>query len=422
MRRRHAGQRLPLGTFIAIFLVCVLTGTASGAGGAFFMFRLLYSAPEETTAPVFVIEETTGQEATEETEAAEETAAPEEATEKPSGEQESVVYIPEATTAPALSKGDIYAEAVHSVVTIKTAWKQYYSSILGSYYRPVTSSGTGFCVTDDGYIVTNYHVIESAEEITVSDYAGNEYPARLIGGESSNDFAVIKIDADTVPVKAGNSSALKVGDDILVIGNALGELTYTFTDGIVSHLSRSISFDNGRTMNMFQTNAAINKGNSGGPVYDMNGEVVGIASAKISSENIEGLGFFIPIDDVKAMMYEIILYGYIRGKPSLGITVQTVSAAMATRYSLPRGCYIVALDKSSPCFEAGMRSGDVITKLGNKSVTSIEAIKEVLAGKSAGNNISVTYQSGGETKAVTVTIGEYKPADPRTEYSDVSDI
>ena len=432
MKRKNRRQGFPLGAFAVILVICVLVSAASGAGGAFFMFNLLYSAPEETTAQEFVIEETTAQEATtseeELTGSAGEVPATAPVTEEKTtaetqtGTPETVtVYIPVETPTNTLSKGDIYSEAVNSIVTISSSWKQYYSSILGSYYRPATSSGTGFCVSDNGYIVTNYHVVENAQELTVTDYNGKEYKAKLVGSEPSNDFAVIKIDAATVPVKIGDSADLKVGDDIMVIGNALGELSYTYTDGIVSHLSRLVTVESGRTINMFQTNAAINNGNSGGPVYDINGEVVGIASAKYASDKIEGLGFCIPIDDVKEMITDIIIFGYVKGKPFLGITVQTVTSAMASRHSIPTGCYIVALDKESPCYEAGIRSGDVITKLGNKTVSSADDMAEYLSGKTAGDKCNITYYSSGETKSVSIRIGEYEPRDPRTNYSNVYD-
>lgn len=424
MGRKHGRQRFPFGAFAIILVICVLVSAASGAGGAFFMFNLLYSSSEETTAQEFIIEETTAQELTTTVEAeTESTAAQEETTaEAVTKPPEAVtVYVPTVSPSDTLSKGDIYSEAVNSIVTITSSWKQYYSSILGSYYRPATSSGTGFCVSDNGYIVTNYHVVEQAEELTVTDYNGKEYKAKLVGSEASNDFAVIKIDAATIPAKIGNSADLKVGDDIMVIGNALGELSYTYTDGIVSHLSRLVTVESGRTINMFQTNAAINNGNSGGPVYNTSGEVVGIASAKYASDKIEGLGFCIPIDDVKAMITDIIVYGYVKGKPLLGITVQTVTSSMANRYSLPTGCYIVALDKESPLYEAGLRSGDVITKLGNKNITSAGDMAEYLSEKSAGDKSNVTYYSSGETKSVSIRIGEYKPSEPRTNYSNVFD-
>ncbi|MBQ6897908.1 MAG: trypsin-like peptidase domain-containing protein [Clostridia bacterium] len=424
--KKHNKQKFPFGAFAVILAVCILVSAASGAGGAFFMFSLLYSTPEQTTAPEFVIEETTTEELTAsvteaETEAETEAVTlPEDSTAARPTEVVTV-YVPAEKPGNTLSKGEIYSEAVNSIVTITSSWKQYFSSILGSYYRPARMSGTGFCVSDNGYIVTNYHVVENAAELTVTDYSGKEYKAELVGCEPSNDFAVIKIDADTAAVRLGDSSALNVGDDIVVIGNALGELSYTYTDGIVSHLSRLVKLESGEEVNMFQTNAAINNGNSGGPVYNIRGEVVGIASAKYASEQIEGLGFCIPIDDVKEMISDIIVFGYVKGKPCLGITVQTVTSVMSNRHSLPQGCYIVALDKSSPCYEAGLRSGDVITKLGNKTIASAEDIRKYLSEKEAGDKANITYYSSGESKTVSIKIGEYKPSDPRTNYSNVYD-
>lgn len=422
-------------TFFVTLIVCIAVSALSGAGGAFFMYTLLTpDTPETTTKNEFVIEEAT-------------TSAPETSPE-PSYEHSTVAQPVEVTTsepdtfmpviesvteppvtaeavteAPKLTKGEIYSTAVNSIVTITASWKQYYSSILGSYYRPATSSGTGFAITENGYIITNNHVIAKAEELTVTDYNGKTYNARVIGAEPENDVAVIKIDAVTTPVQLGLSSALSVGDDILVIGNALGELSYTYTDGIISHLSRAVTLESGATINMFQTNAAINNGNSGGPVYNMDGEVVGIASAKYASEKIEGLGFCIPIDDVKDMISDIIIYGYVTGKPCLGITVQTVTSSMASRYSLPVGCYVVALDTSSPTYKAGIRNGDVITKIGSKSVSSCDALTEILSGKKAGDNVSITYFREGEYKSVSLTLAELKPtSNPRTNYSNVLDI
>lgn len=416
--------RLSFGSFIALLLVCIIVSSASGAGGAFFMYSLLTPDTEESTGQEFVIDELTTAAQTAESI----TAAPDNS-DTPS---EDIIIPPstspytdtpyeETTIMAALTKGDIYARAVNSIVTIKASWKQYYSSILGSYYRPATSSGTGFIISENGYIITNHHVIENAEEISITDYSGKEYTARVVGTEPSNDIAIIKIDAATTPVDLGNSADLKVGDDIMIIGNALGELSYTFTDGIVSHLSRRIVVESGIELNVFQTNAAINNGNSGGPVYNMDGKVVGIASAKYASEKIEGLGFCIPIDDVKQMMTDIIVYGYVKGKPTLGVSVQTVTSSMSSRYSIPTGCYIVALEKNSSCYEAGVRSGDVITKLGDKAISSAEDMSSALSDKKAGERISITYCSQGETKSTVVTINEYKPSDPRTNYSNVYD-
>ena len=224
-------------------------------------------------------------------------------------------FVPDETTTPAeeiltvppITKNNIYTENVGSIVAISSTYKKDYNYLLGTFYKTTNSTGTGFYISADGYIVTNHHVVGEGTDITVTDYEGNKYKARLIGSEAENDIAVIKIDAETVPVAIGNSSDLNVGDEIIVIGNALGSLSYSFTDGIVSHLSRNIKVESGAKINMFQTNAAINKGNSGGPVFDSEGRVVGIASAKYTSEEIEGLSFCIPIDDVKGMISEIIL-------------------------------------------------------------------------------------------------------------------
>ena len=284
------------GSLIALLLsVCIVVSLLSGAGGAFAVYKFL--TPKDTVSESGASQNT--EKNTVEKESIGDTVEiiPDEPNtflpELPESESADVPDIPSDTpdSSTGLSKGQIYAEAVNSIVSISAKWDEVYSTILGNYYQPVESTGTGFIVTEDGYIITNYHVVKKAEDITVTDYDGNEYKATIVGSEASNDVAVLKIDAEVTPVVLGNSSDLAVGDDIMVIGNALGELSYTFTDGIVSHLSRTLKVESGETIHMFQTNAAINNGNSGGPVYNMQGEVVGIASAKYASETIEGLGF-----------------------------------------------------------------------------------------------------------------------------------
>lgn len=429
-KRKEKKQKtaFPVRAFIIILAVSVVTSTLSGAGGAFLMLGFLrnMTATEQTTAEnEFTIpEETTANEAVTVFIPSEETSAPPEETEAfiPSEETQHIP-VPEETTAAqaVLSKGEIYSSAVDSIFAIKSSYKKYTQTWLGTYTENVTETGTGFAVTDNGYIVTNNHVVENAETLTVTDYNGKEYTAKTVGTVPENDFAVIKINADTVPVVIGYSSSLRVGDDIMVIGNALGELSYTFTDGIVSHLSRDISVGNDLVINMFQTNAAINNGNSGGPVYNMDGEVIGIASAKLASESVEGLGFCIPIDNVRDMMADIILFGYVTGRPLMGVTLQTVTSSMASRYSIPTGCYIVALDTDSPCYKAGIRSSDVITKIGGKAVKDCDDVKDILSKKSAGDTITVECFRDGTTEAYSVVLGEKKNEKPRTEYSNVFD-
>lgn len=411
------------GKIIALVLILsVITSTLSGAFGAFLMNKTLVketgTGAETTTevnqqftdtAPLTDIYE----------------SQPEVTYQQQTPEATTVdLFTPEEETpqsGTAMSKGDLYAMAVNSIVSVKATWNEYYNSIFGSYYQPVTSKGTGFIITEDGYILTNYHVVQGGETITVTDYDGNEFKAVLVGSEPSNDIALLKIDANKTPVVLGNSSDLKVGDDIMVIGNALGELSYTFTDGIVSHLSRQVSVESGKSINMFQTNAAINNGNSGGPVYNMYGEVVGIASAKYASESIEGLGFCIPIDNVKAMISDIINYGYVTGRACLDITLQTITSEMASRYSIPEGCYVVALDKGGAASNAGIQSKDVITELGDEKVSSCEDVARILNSYNAGDTISITYYRNGKYETRTTTLSEYTLKNPRTSYSDVYD-
>jgi len=411
--------KIPFGVLAVFLVICMTLSTLSGAGGSLMMFMLIKNtstAEPSQTQEEYVIEETTAAFAGElQPEEIQEHETEQVFTPEMLGEEE------EETTVPALSKGDIYSQAVDSIFAIKASWKQYYDSFFGSYYRPAASTGTGFAINSTGYIITNYHVIEKAEELTVTDYNGKKYTAKVVGSEPTNDIAIIQIDTATVPVNLGNSSELKVGDDIMVIGNALGELSYTFTDGIISHLSRAVTVESGETINMFQTNAAINNGNSGGPVYNMNGEVVGIASAKYASEQIEGLGFCIPVDDIKKIITDIIVFGHVTGKASLGVSLQTVTSSMASRYSIPTGCYIVAVDTNSSVYKAGLRNGDVITKLGQNDISSCDDVKNVLADLSSGEQLKITYVRHGEKSSVTVLLDEYTPSEPRTNYSNVYD-
>ena len=320
------------------------------------------------------------------------------------------------------TKGEIYAESVNSIVGIKCEGTKEVSTFFGRTASvPFTSTGSGFFITSDGYIATNYHVIEDAEKITVTTYGGQAYEATVRGYEASNDIAVIKAEGEFTPVKEGDSSSLAVGDDILVIGNALGELSYTFTNGVVSYLNRAITTESGDVINMYQTNAAINEGNSGGPVYDMYGRAVGIASAKYEASSVEGLGFFIPLNDVKSMISDIIEKGYVSGKPSLGVSVQPVTQTMSLRYSVPVGLYIVAVGSDTAASKAGLKAADVITGIDGTSVTGAAELSSVLSSKRAGDTVNVTVSRSGKNLMFTLTLDEYKPAEPRTQYSGVYD-
>lgn len=408
--------RIPFGVLAGFLVICIIVSAVSGAGGSLMLFTVMnsiYNEEQTEEQNEYVIEDSISDIAEETTE-----------------EETQQVFIPELpeyfedgeeVTLPSLTKGDIYAKAVNSIFAIRSTYKKYYDSFFGSYYKLINSTGTGFAVSDNGYLITNYHVVKNTEQLMVTDYNGNEYTAQVIGSEPENDIAVIKINATTIPVTLGSSSALKVGDDIMVIGNPLGELSYTFTNGIVSHLSRKVKVESGETINMFQTNAAINNGNSGGPVYNMDGEVVGIASAKYASDQIEGLGFCVPVDDIKPMISDIIVFGHVTGKASLGLSLQTVTEAMASRYSIPVGCYVVDIDLSGCAYLSGIRKGDVITKIGNSEITGCDTIKAEMQSLSSGDPVTVTYYRNGETQTAGMILDEYEPADPRTAYTNVFD-
>ena len=309
-----------------------------------------------------------------------------------------------------LTISQIYAANVNSTVGITT------ELVTTNYWgQPVSAAaaGSGFVISSDGYIVTNYHVIEGAESIKVAFYDGTTYDATLVGGEEESDLAVLKIDAEGLtPVTLGDSDALTVGEQVAAIGNPLGELTFTLTSGYVSALNRPITMSSGNVMNMIQTDTAINSGNSGGPLFNIYGEVVGITSAKLSNNNasseasIEGLGFAIPINDVKDMITDIIENGYVTGKAYMGITPAEVSDEAVERYGISDGVYVNAVTEGSAADKAGLEQGDIITALGDKTITSYSELKLALRTYRAGDTVAVTVDRDGQTLTLNITFDE----------------
>ncbi|MDE6107131.1 MAG: trypsin-like peptidase domain-containing protein [Oscillospiraceae bacterium] len=275
------------------------------------------------------------------------------------------------------------------------------------------AAGSGFVISAEGYILTNYHVIKGATAIQVAFVDGKTYPATLIGGEEANDIAVLKIEATGLtPVVLGDSDNLVVGEQVCAIGNPLGELTFTFTAGCVSARDRSITMENGEVMNMLQTDTAINSGNSGGPLFNMYGEVIGITTAKYSANSssstasIEGIGFAIPINDVKDMVKDLMEKGYVTGKPSLGILMNDVSAEATYRYGIPQGAYIEAVLENSCAQKAGLQVGDIVTAVGDHTVGTSTALQSVVKEYKAGAEITLAVYRNGETLTLTVTLDE----------------
>ena len=267
----------------------------------------------------------------------------------------------------------------------------------------VEGAGSGVVITSDGYIVTNNHVIEDATSIKVRLTSGEIYDASLVGKDSQTDLAVIKITAsDLTPAVLGNSSELKVGDLAVVIGNPLGELGGTVTNGIVSALDREITID-GETMTLLQTNAAINPGNSGGGMFNAEAELVGIVNAKSSGSDVEGLGFVIPIDTAKPIITSLIENGYVSGRPWLGVElldITDVATAMYYRVS-QLGVYVAQSGNNSE-----LKAGDLILKLNEEAVSSYADIKSILSNYAIGDQITVQVYRDGSLQNILVTIQE----------------
>jgi len=307
-----------------------------------------------------------------------------------------------------MSSQDIYDMAVTQVVGITIEVPT--SSPFGNPNSSSTSSGSGFIISSDGYILTNYHVIESAYlnniPLTVSLSDGTEYLAEIIGFEASNDVALIKIEATGLnPAIIANSDNIRVGQPVYAIGNPFGNLVYTMTDGIVSALDREVTVD-GKIISTFQFSAAVNRGNSGGPVYDANGEVLGIVTAKLIRNDVEGIGFAIPINDAIEIASGLIEHGYIAGRPLIGITAQTVSSGHAEYYGWVVGTYVRSVNPGSAAQKAGLLVGDIITQIGDTEVDSMEALRFAMRKYKAGDTANITVWRSGDVFELTITFDE----------------
>ena len=277
-------------------------------------------------------------------------------------------------------------------------------------------AGTGFIITPDGYIMTNYHVIESAQKsehkIQVLFKDKSSFEAKIVGFDEDNDVAVLKIDAsDLSPVSIGNSDDIAVGDSVFAIGNPLGELDFSMTSGRVSALDRSITIErNGTAINMFQFDAAINSGNSGGPVYNESGEVIGIATAKVGSSGVEGLGFAIPINDAADIANELITKGYVSGKAYMGVNIDNrYTSVYAQYYSMPEGAYVYNVESGGCAEKSGLAAGDIITKVGSEAIGGYSDLNAAIKSFKAGESTEIVVYRGGEYVTLRITFDEAKP-------------
>ena len=305
--------------------------------------------------------------------------------------------------------------------SINSIYETYKSSVVGirndstrtnvfGQEVPMASAGSGFIISTDGYILTNNHVVENADKLTVTLFDETSYPATVVGTDPDNDVALLKINAANLnTVKLGNSDNLVVGETVLAIGNPLGELTYTVTAGIVSAENREIN-ENGIPINMFQTDAAINPGNSGGPVFNLSGEVVGISTAKYASAEVEGIGFAIPINDAIKIADQLKATGHAKGRPYLGISVADAGNPQSgSTFGDGEGVYVAAVDPNGGAAKAGVLKGDLITALNGKVIKSSSALIAALKDLDAGSTVNITVSRDGKTITLSVTLGESKP-------------
>ncbi len=314
--------------------------------------------------------------------------------------------VAEGYTGEALTASQLYEKNVGCVVFVE------------ANYARGKSTGSGFVIdAENGYILTNYHVVEGSEDIAVTFSNSDSYTATLLGGDTINDVAVLKVTAkDLKNVTVGNSDNIKIGDDVLVIGNPLGDLTFTLTKGIVSGTDRSINTGE-YNINTFQTDAAINSGNSGGPAFDATGAVIGIASAKYAATGVEGIGFCIPINDAMEIAKDLVTHGYVTGRPNFGITVSDSTGYEYTTDEWGRrvivetmpGARIEEVGKDSCAEKAGLKKGDVVTKL---EEIKIETANDLINAKNkykAGDTVKLEVYRAGEKVELSVTLDEYTP-------------
>jgi len=309
-------------------------------------------------------------------------------------------------------------EGVLSATEISELGRQQVVSIRAEVAGRV-ASGTGFIISDDGYILTNYHVVEGASRITVSMDNGASHEAVLLGGEFvTSDVAVLKIDAEGLsPAEIGRSATLQVGTPIYVVGNPL-ELNHSLTSGLVSALDREVSIDHGQVISMFQIDASVNPGNSGGPVYNQFGEIVGIVTAKSNLDGVEGIGFALPIDDAMRYAMEIIARGPAPSPPAqaqgnqpwLGISPIPITQEDAEEFQMMPGVFVQNVYEGSAAEQAGMQEGDVILYLDGVQVPTVDALREIISRHSVGDTVMVTIWRNGEILELPLTLTA-RPAD-----------
>ena len=316
-----------------------------------------------------------------------------------------------ATSGTGLSTAQVAEMVSPSVVVITTEQVVYSQWSWYGQSQVESGAGSGVIISSDGYILTCAHVVSGASNITVS-IGDKDYPATLVGEDTTSDIAVVKVDATGLtPATVGDSDNLKVGESVMAVGNPLGELGGTVTSGIVSALNRSVSIQSSssvNTMSLIQMDASVSPGNSGGGLFNMNGELVGIVNAKSSDSDAEGLGFAIPVNDAVKVAQELLENGYVTGRPYLGISYYAVTDAQtAAQLGVNAyGVYIVEVVKGGPADKAGLQAGDRIVSVDGSEVATQSDLGTLMQNHKAGDTIEITVARGGQMQTVNVTLGE----------------
>lgn len=389
--------------FFAILALCFLCGVIGGVLGAFALMR--YSRPAET-----------------------ESALPESAGEELLAAEESVAYGASSSNGwegdrarsepDTLSAAEVYDLACRQVVNVSVELMTY--DVFGNQ-TPSVVSGSGFFISEDGYILTNYHVVEKAAKnglnVTVSTHDASVYVGKIVGTEEDEDLAVIKIEQDGIePVVFGDSDSMNVGDSVYAVGNPYGMLEFTMTTGHISALNRQIAAEETETaLRMFQIDAAVYSGNSGGPVYDTRGRVVGVVTAKYaSSSSMEGIGFALPINDVVPVVSELVDKGYVSGKASLGVSFDNRYNTVYSRYyRLPEGAFVSSVEKGSCAESAGILPGDILMQIGEYHIEDYADVPSALRHFSAGDTTEVSVYREAQILTLSVCFDEAVPSLPQ---------
>ena len=392
---------------IAILLVVVifLSGLVSFLGVLNVrLFAQLQAMPKEEQEPVSFISET--EEPTDNVFLQDPTAPLAEQDPDQSVYSDTFILNPSPSSVPnvpqqeGMSLQDIYEKSIGSVVSISCSGHS-------------SSTGTGVVLTSSGYVITNAHVVEQARSISVILSDERQFPATLVGSDAVSDLAVLHIEADSlIPAQFGDSTALRVGDSVVAIGDPLGiELRGTMTNGIVSAINRDLN-TGGRTLTLIQTNAALNSGNSGGPLINCYGQVIGINTLKMgvftSESGTEGLGFAIPSTTVKEIADQLISQGYVSGRPALGISGESVSNFYQYYYRLPSGLYITGLDPESDAAKKGLQEGDILISVGDTRIYSAEDLSTAISGCDVGDTIRVVIFRSGRQYSADIVLHESK--------------